>query len=72
MIFENDNAEVVWSQTSLKVKKLLDEKARSSSSLKLMEFEIEELLRRLKLKKFDVGEIWNSGNLKKKFVVDEV
>ena len=37
LIFENDNVEEVWSQSSLKLKKLLDEKVWSFSwwSLKL-------------------------------------
>ena len=50
LIFEDNNVEVVWSQRSLKLMKLLDEKVEkvlddevwSWRSFKLMKFEVEE------------------------------
>ena len=48
LIFENDNVEEVWSQRSLKLKKLLDEKVWSWGSFRWWS---------LKLNKFEVGEI---------------
>ena len=43
LIFENDNVEEVWSQSSLKLKKLLDEKVWSWRNFKLIKFENKEL-----------------------------
>ena len=48
LIFENDSVEEVWSQKSLKLKKLLDEKVWSWASFRWWY---------LMLKKFEVGEI---------------
>ena len=50
LIFENDNVEEVWSQRSLRLKKLLDEKVWSWGSFRWWS---------LKLKKFQVNKVRN-------------
>ena len=71
MIFESDNVKEVRSQRSFKLKKLLDEKGWSWGSfrwlsLKLKKFQVNELWnwRTLKLKKIEVEEDWSCRNLR--------